>query len=63
MDAIAEKNLRSTAVMTAARGRGKSAALGLSMASAVAFGLDGVNNLLVCNVLIVSLLKFCFVYL
>ena len=63
VDAIAEKNLRSTAVMTAARGRGKSAALGLSMASAVAFGLDGVNNLLVCNVLIVSLLKFCFVYL
>jgi hypothetical protein len=38
VDAIAEKNLRSTAVMTAARGRGKSAALGLAIASAVAFG-------------------------
>lgn len=38
VDAIAEKSLRSTAVMTAARGRGKSAALGLAIASAVAFG-------------------------
>ncbi|KAI0242820.1 RNA cytidine acetyltransferase [Lamellibrachia satsuma] len=38
IDAISEKTLRSTVVMTAARGRGKSAALGLAMASAVAFG-------------------------
>ena len=38
IEAISEKTLRSTVVMTAARGRGKSAALGLAMASAVAFG-------------------------
>lgn len=38
VDGIVEKTLRSTVVMTAARGRGKSAALGLSMATAVAFG-------------------------
>ena len=38
IDAISEKTLRSTVVMTAARGRGKSAALGLAMASAIAFG-------------------------
>ena len=38
VDAIVEKTLRSTVVMTAARGRGKSAALGLAMAAAVGFG-------------------------
>ena len=38
IEAISEKTLRSTVAMTAARGRGKSAALGLAMASAVAFG-------------------------
>ena len=37
-DAISEKTLRSTVAMTAARGRGKSAALGLAMSTAVAFG-------------------------
>jgi N-acetyltransferase 10 len=37
-EAIAEKTLRSTVVMTAARGRGKSAALGISVAGAVAYG-------------------------
>ena len=38
IEAISEKTLRSTVTMTAARGRGKSAAIGLAMASAVAFG-------------------------
>lgn len=38
IEAISEKTLRSTVAMMAARGRGKSAALGLAMASAVAFG-------------------------
>ncbi|KAL0078647.1 GNAT acetyltransferase 2-domain-containing protein [Phycomyces blakesleeanus] len=42
IDAIAEKSLRSTVVLTAARGRGKSAALGLSMASAVAYGYSNI---------------------
>ena len=38
IDAIAEKMLRKTVTMTAARGRGKSAALGLAIAGAVAMG-------------------------
>ena len=38
VDAIVEKTLRSTVVMTAARGRGKSACLGLAMSAAVGFG-------------------------
>jgi N-acetyltransferase 10 len=38
IEAISEKTLRSTVALTAARGRGKSAALGLAMASAVALG-------------------------
>ena len=38
VDAISEKTLRSTVTLTAARGRGKSAALGLAIASAVAYG-------------------------
>lgn len=38
VEAISEKTLRSTVTLTAARGRGKSAALGLAIASAVAFG-------------------------
>ena len=38
VEAISEKTLRSTVALTAARGRGKSAALGLAIASAVAFG-------------------------
>lgn len=38
IEAISEKTLRSTVIMTAARGRGKSAALGLAMATAVGFG-------------------------
>jgi len=38
VDAITEKKLRSTVALTAARGRGKSAALGLAVAAAVAYG-------------------------
>jgi N-acetyltransferase 10 len=37
IEAISEKTLRTTVALTAARGRGKSAALGLAMAAAIAF--------------------------
>ena len=39
-DSISEKSLRSTVALTASRGRGKSAALGLAIAAAVAFGYE-----------------------
>ncbi|KAJ8002584.1 hypothetical protein DPEC_G00160420 [Dallia pectoralis] len=42
IEAISEKTLRSTVALTAARGRGKSAALGLAVASAVAFGYSNI---------------------
>jgi len=42
VDAIVEKTLRSTVVMTAARGRGKSACLGLAMSAAVGFGYSNI---------------------
>ena len=42
VDAIAEKNLRSTVTLTAARGRGKSAALGVAIAAAVAHGYSNI---------------------
>ena len=38
IEAIAEKTLRSTVALTAARGRGKSAALGIAIAAAIAHG-------------------------
>lgn len=38
MEAISEKTLKSTVVLTAARGRGKSAAMGISIAGAIACG-------------------------
>ncbi|KAL1506350.1 hypothetical protein ABEB36_005733 [Hypothenemus hampei] len=41
-EAIAEKTLRSTVSLTAARGRGKSAALGLAVSAAVAFGYSNI---------------------
>lgn len=41
-DAIAEKTLRSTVALTAARGRGKSAALGVAIAAAVAHGYSNI---------------------
>ncbi|RKP13429.1 DUF699-domain-containing protein [Piptocephalis cylindrospora] len=42
VEAISEKTLRSTVALTAARGRGKSASLGVAMASAVAFGYSNI---------------------
>ncbi|KAK9516513.1 hypothetical protein VZT92_024437 [Zoarces viviparus] len=42
IEATSEKNLRITVAMTAARGRGKSAALGLAVAGAVAFGYSNI---------------------
>ncbi|XP_069017995.1 RNA cytidine acetyltransferase [Embiotoca jacksoni] len=42
IEGISEKTLRSTVAMTAARGRGKSAALGLAVAGAVAFGYSNI---------------------
>ncbi|EJC97851.1 DUF699-domain-containing protein [Fomitiporia mediterranea MF3/22] len=42
VDAIAEKTLSSTVSLTAARGRGKSAALGLAIAAALAHGYSNI---------------------
>ncbi|XP_036390800.1 RNA cytidine acetyltransferase [Megalops cyprinoides] len=42
IEAISEKTLRSTVALTAARGRGKSAALGMAIAGAVAFGYSNI---------------------
>ena len=42
LDAISEKTLRSTVSLTASRGRGKSAAIGLCLAGAVAFGYSNI---------------------
>ncbi|KAF9447020.1 DUF699-domain-containing protein [Macrolepiota fuliginosa MF-IS2] len=42
IDAIAEKTLSSTVALTASRGRGKSAALGLAMAAALAHGYSNI---------------------
>lgn len=42
LDAISEKTLRSTVALTAARGRGKSAAIGLCLAGAVAYGYSNI---------------------
>ncbi|XP_015117202.1 RNA cytidine acetyltransferase [Diachasma alloeum] len=42
IEAISEKTLRSTVSLTAARGRGKSATLGLAIAGAVAFGYSNI---------------------
>lgn len=42
VDAIVEKTLRSTVALTAARGRGKSAALGVAVAAAVAHGYSNI---------------------
>ena len=42
VDAISEKTLRSTVALTAARGRGKSAALGISIAGSIAYGYSNV---------------------
>ncbi|CAF1416813.1 unnamed protein product [Didymodactylos carnosus] len=42
IDLITDKSLRHTAVLTAARGRGKSAALGLAMSAAIGFGYSNI---------------------
>ncbi|KAK9768623.1 N-acetyltransferase 10 [Basidiobolus ranarum] len=42
VEAISEKTLRSTVALTASRGRGKSAALGTSVAAAVAYGYSNI---------------------
>lgn len=42
IDAISEKTLRSTVALTAGRGRGKSAALGLAIAAAVVHGYSNI---------------------
>jgi N-acetyltransferase 10 len=42
VDAASERTLRSTVALTAARGRGKSAALGLSIAGALALGYSNI---------------------
>ena len=42
LDAASEKTLRSTVALTAARGRGKSAALGLAIAGSLALGYSNI---------------------
>lgn len=42
IECISEKTLRSTISLTAARGRGKSAALGLAVAAAITFGYSNI---------------------
>ena len=42
IDAISEKTLRSTVALTAARGRGKSAALGIAISGSIAYGYSNV---------------------
>jgi N-acetyltransferase 10 len=41
-DAISEKNLQTTVTLTASRGRGKSASLGMAIVSAIAFGYSNI---------------------
>eukprot|EP00456_Euglypha_rotunda_P005540 TRINITY_DN10938_c0_g1_i2.p1 TRINITY_DN10938_c0_g1~~TRINITY_DN10938_c0_g1_i2.p1 ORF type:complete len:146 (-),score=19.58 TRINITY_DN10938_c0_g1_i2:11-448(-) len=42
IEAISEKSLKSTVALTAARGRGKSAALGIAIASAIAYDYSNI---------------------
>lgn len=42
VDVISEKSLNKTVSVTAARGRGKSSALGLSIAGAIAYGYSNI---------------------
>lgn len=42
LDAISEKTMRSTVALTAGRGRGKSAAIGLCLAGAIAYGYSNI---------------------
>lgn len=42
VDNISEKSMKSTISLTAGRGRGKSAALGISIASAIVYGFSNI---------------------
>jgi len=42
VDSVSEKSMRTTVSLTAGRGRGKSAALGLSIASAIVYGFSNI---------------------
>ena len=42
VDTISEKSLKTTISLTAGRGRGKSAALGISIASAIVYGFSNI---------------------
>ena len=42
VDTVSEKNMKSTISLTAGRGRGKSAALGLCIASAMVYGYSNI---------------------
>lgn len=42
VDAVSSKNLRTTVSLTASRGRGKSAALGISIAAAISYGYSNI---------------------
>ena len=42
VDTISEKSLKTTISLTAGRGRGKSAALGISLASAIVYGFSNI---------------------
>jgi N-acetyltransferase 10 len=42
VDSISEKNLKSTLSLIAGRGRGKSAALGISIAGAIVYGFSNI---------------------
>jgi N-acetyltransferase 10 len=42
VDKVSEKNLKCTISLTAGRGRGKSASLGISMASAIVYGFSNI---------------------
>lgn len=42
VNTISEKNLKSTIALSAGRGRGKSAALGISIAGAIVFGFSNI---------------------
>ena len=42
VDAISEKNLKATISLTAGRGRGKSASLGISIAGAIVYGFSNI---------------------
>lgn len=42
VDSISERSLKSTISLTAGRGRGKSAALGIALASAIVYGFSNI---------------------